>query len=310
VTVETVTGPVAAADLGVTLAHEHLITSPGAAFRGGDDDLVLDDEAAIAVDLEAFAAAGGRTVVELSVKEFGRDPLALARLSRATGVQIVAATGHVVEAQWEGVLDVGSKSEAFLTEAMVRNVTEGIPGADGIRAGILKAGTSRDGATPAEERVLRACAATQRETGVAITTHCTAGTAGLEQVRILEAAGADLARVCIGHQDLRLVYEDHLALVRSGVVIGYDQIGKEKYAPDAERAAFIARLVADGFGDRIVLSHDFARRSDHLGYGGGPGLPHVPTSFAALLREHGLDDAAIERLLVANPATLLAGGSR
>lgn len=307
-TVQTVTGEVEADALGITLAHEHLITAPGEAFRGGDDDLVLDDEQAIAVDLEALAAAGGRTVVELSVKEFGRDPLALARLSRATGIQIVAATGHVVEAQWEGVLDVGSKSEAFLADAMIRNLTEGIPGADGIRAGILKAGTSLDGATPAEERVLRAAATAQRETGVAITTHCTSGTAGMEQVRILEAAGADLGRVCIGHQDLRLVHEDHLALLRHGVFIGYDQIGKVKYAPDEDRAALIARLVADGFGDRIVLSHDFARRSDHLGYGGGPGLPHVLTSFVPLLEDHGLAADDIDRLLVRNPARLLAGG--
>lgn len=306
-TVQTVTGPVAAADLGRTLAHEHLLTSPGRAFRAGDDDLVLDDPAAAARDLEAFARAGGGTVVEVSCAEFGRDAAGLARLSQATGVRIVAATGHVVEAQWAGVLDVGAMGEAELTAEMVRDLTEGFPGADGVRAGVLKVGTSRDGATPAEARVLRAAAAAQRETGVAITTHTTGGTAPLEQVRILERAGADLARVCIGHQDLRLVEEDHLAVLREGCFIGFDQIGKLKYAPDEERARRICRLADAGFGDRIVLSHDFARRSNHLAYGGGPGLPHVLTAFAALLRGAGLDHAAVERLLVEAPRALLAG---
>jgi phosphotriesterase-related protein len=305
-TVRTVLGVVDAGELGITCAHEHLVTAPGDAFRGGDADLVLDDERAISVDLEAFALAGGSTIVELSVAEFGRDPLALARLSAATGVRIIAATGHVVEAQWAGVLDVGALSERELVREMVRDITEGFQGADGVGAGVIKVGTSRDGATPAEERVLRAAAAAQRETGAGITTHTTAGTAGLEQIRVLEAAGADLDRVCIGHQDHRLVWDDHLAIVRAGCLIGYDQVGKEKYARDHDRAAFIARLVAAGFGERIVLSHDFARRSDHLGYGGAPGLPHILESFVPLLRAQGLSEADVERLLVANPAALLA----
>lgn len=305
--VRTVLGDVAAGDLGATHCHEHLITRPSETFTRGEPDLVLDDRAAARRELEAFARAGGRTVVEVSCAEFGRDPAGLAELSRATGVHVVAATGHVVEAQWAGVVDVGARTVTELTAEMVSDLTEGFAGCPGVRAGVLKAGSSRDGASPAELRVLLAAAAAQRETGAAIVTHTTAGTAPLEQVAVLERAGADLTRVLIGHQDLRLVWEDHLAIVRSGCRIGYDGVGKERHAPDAQRADFVVRLVEAGHGDAICLSSDFARRSDHVAYGGGPGLTHVLEDFLPRLLTAGVDEPQARRLVEDNPARLLAG---
>src|SRR4051794_18745684 len=101
--VRTVTGDITADALGATYCHEHLLTHPGRAFSR-DDDLVLDDPDAAERDLRAFAAAGGGTIVEVSCEEFGRDPAGLARLSRRTGVHVIAATGHVTEAQWKDVV--------------------------------------------------------------------------------------------------------------------------------------------------------------------------------------------------------------
>lgn len=306
--VTTVLGPVEATELGRVQCHEHILTRPGEAFTGGDPDLVLDDREAAAREVAAFAAAGGSTLVDVTCAEFGRDPAGLAEVSRRTGVHVVAATGHVVEAQWAGVLDVGALSEAELVTEMVRDLQEGFSGAPGVRAGVIKAGSSRDGATATERRVLRAAAAAQRETGAAIITHTTSGTAPMEQVGILETAGADLGRVLIGHQDLRLVWADHLAVVASGCRIAYDSIGKERYAPDAGRADFVARLVDAGYGDAICLASDFARRSDHVAYGGGPGLAHVLGTFIGRLRGAGLTQPDVDRLLIDNPAALLAGG--
>jgi predicted metal-dependent phosphotriesterase family hydrolase len=73
----------------------------------------------------------------------------------------------------------------------VRDLTEGMDGTAGW-AGVIKVGSSLDRVTSAEHRVIRAAAVAQRETGAPITTPTTAGTAAMEQVRALEAAGEAL----------------------------------------------------------------------------------------------------------------------
>jgi phosphotriesterase-related protein len=304
--VHTVLGEVAAGELGATYAHEHLVTLPAEHLRGGDDDTILDDHERTAAELRLFSQAGGGAIVELSCTEYGRDAGALAALSRDTGVHVVAATGHIMEGYWKGVIDFAALSDAELVGELVRDLTEGCPEAPDVRAGIIKVGTSLDRVTPDEERMLRAAAEAQRETGAPITTHTSSGTIPLEQLRIFEDAGADLSKVTIGHQDRRLVWEDHVAVVESGATIGYDCISKEKYAPDSKRVEFVARLVDAGYGDRIVFSGDIARRSYLTSYGGGPGFTYILWRFVPWLWEAGVSRAATDAILVENPARLLS----
>jgi phosphotriesterase-related protein len=302
---QAVGGRVAARELGPTYCHEHLLTSPAPRLAGPDRDLVLDDEARAAAGLRDFRAAGGRTLVELTAPEFGRDPRGLRRLADATRVTVIATTGHVCTEYWRGVLDVDSWSEARLTDDMLGDLLSGMDGTD-VRAGLIKAGSSLDEVTPAEERVLRAAARAQCATGAPITTHTTAGTAALDQVRILERAGADLDHVCIGHLDRRLDWPTHQELARRGVFLGYDCISKEQYQPDALRASFVARLVEAGHGHQVVLAGDLARRRYLPAWGGGPGYGYILGPFVDMLRRAGLGEAARRALLVDNPARLLA----
>src|SRR4051812_25318528 len=97
--VHTVLGPVSPAALGFTLCHEHLLTAPAERLRDGGD-LLLDDPARAVRELAIFAQAGGGAVVELTAAEFGRDVAALRRISRASGVHVVATTGHVTTEYW------------------------------------------------------------------------------------------------------------------------------------------------------------------------------------------------------------------
>jgi phosphotriesterase-related protein len=307
-TVHTVLGEIAPEELGVTYAHEHLLTHPAPHLleRMGGDDLVLDSLEDSAAEMRLFAQAGGSAIVEVSCTEYGRDGDGLAELSRRTGVHVVAATGHIMEGYWRGVLDLSDVTEAQLAAMMLRELTEGMDDAPDVRAGVMKVGTSKDAVHPDELKVLRAAAAVQRETGAPITTHTTAGELGLEQVRILEAAGADLAHVVIGHQDRRLDWEDHLAIVRAGANLGYDCISKEYYEPDRRRVEFVQRLVEEGYGDRIVLSGDIARRSYLTSYGGGPGFTYILWRFVPWLWQVGVPREATDRLLVENPARIFA----
>jgi 5-phospho-D-xylono-1,4-lactonase len=302
--VRTVVGDVAPEELGPTYGHEHLLTRPAGDQVRDDPDLVLDDEQRATAELRTFVRAGGRALVEASTVELGRQPAGLRRLARGTGVHVVASTGHVCEQYWRGALDLEATPERALVFGFVRDLTVGMDGTDA-RAGVIKVGSSLDRVTEPEARVIRAAVAAQRETGAPITTHTTAGTAAMEQVRALEGAGADLSHVCVGHLDRRLVWEDHLALARTGVFLGYDCVGKEQYQPDGERVRFILRLVEAGHGRQVLLAGDMARRRYLGAWGGGPGYGFILAEFLPRLRVAGLDEADAQALVVANPAGFL-----
>jgi predicted metal-dependent phosphotriesterase family hydrolase len=304
--VHTVLGEVEAEDLGTTYVHEHLLTLPGKHLTGDSDDLILQDGDAAAAELRLFKLAGGQAMVDLTCPEYGRDGARLAELSRRTGIQVVAATGHIMEGYWGGVLDLGAIGDEDLRAEMLRDLGEGFPEAPDVRAGIIKVGTSLDRVTADEERMLHAASEVQARTGAPISTHTSRGTMPLEQLRIFREAGADLGHCLIGHQDLRLVWEDHLAVVEAGCFIGYDCISKEQYEPDRVRIEFIMRLIEEGYGDRICLSGDLAKRSYLTSYGGGPGFTYILWRFLPWLRQAGVAAADIHRLVVDNPARFLA----
>jgi predicted metal-dependent phosphotriesterase family hydrolase len=299
--VRTVLGDVEPGSLGPTYCHEHLITAPAPRFG---DDLRLDDEDRAADELERFRAAGGRAIVDASTPEFGRDDVGLRRLAERVRIHVVACTGHVSEEYWRGVLDLEGQSEDELVAEYVSELVDGIDEGPA-RAGVVKAGTSSGGPTATEEKLLRAAARAQRETGAPITTHTTAGTGAIEQTDVLAAAGADLAHICIGHLDRLLDWDLHLELARRGVFLGYDCISKEQYAPDEERVRFIVRLTEEGHGDQICLSGDLARRSYLEAWGGSPGYRYILEGFVGRLRSAGLEEETVQALLVENPARFL-----
>ncbi|MGH8958161.1 MAG: phosphotriesterase family protein [Acidimicrobiia bacterium] len=299
--VRTVLGDVDPSSLGVTYGHEHVSFNP---LLDRGSDFIRIEHSRSFEELSRFRLAGGSALVDATVAELGRDPTGLRDLSKASGIHVVAACGHSSQEWWDGALDLQLRSDLELVEEFVSDLTDGI-GDTGVRAGIIKIGTSMDEVTNTEGRIIKAAAAAQRATGAPITTHTTAGTMGLEQIRRLYLAGADLSKVCIGHLDRRLVIEEHLEIAGTGVYLGYDQVSKEKYASDANRAQFLSRLVDAGFGDRVILGSDLARRSDLAAWGGSPGLTHLATSFVDLLGQHGLDPE-VERFLIENPRRFLA----
>jgi 5-phospho-D-xylono-1,4-lactonase len=301
--IRTVCGDISPEALGVTLMHEHVLTAPPPVVA--DPDFTMDSEAVAIRELGHFRSAGGVALVEMTTRDYGRDALGLRRVSAASGVQIICAAGWQKERFSREA--IGDRSINDLADEIIREVCAGIDGGP-VRAGVIKASSSLDTITPGEEKALRAAARAQRETGALISTHTEAGTMAREQVALLRSEGVDPSRILIGHLDRRMDYEYHLELVRSGVTIGYDQIGKEKYAPDALRAEFVLRLAEAGYAAQIALSGDMARRSSWPSYGGwgGPGLTHITWRFAPWLRERGMDDETLAQILVQSPARLLA----
>jgi predicted metal-dependent phosphotriesterase family hydrolase len=266
--IRTVRGDIPPEMLGITYAHEHLIGQPPA--HASEPDFVLDSEPAAVSELGYFRAAGGSALVEMSPRDYGRSPEALRRLSDHTGIHNICATGWHKE-KFSGAL-VAGRGVQDLADEMIADIEAGI-GGGAIQAGVIKAASSLNTISASEEKVFRAAAIAHRATGAPISTHTEAGTMALEQVALL---------------------------------IIYDQVGKEKYAPDRQRIDFLSRLVAEGYGGRIMLSGDMARRSSWPSYGtgGGPGLTYILWRFAPWLRESGLAEPAIQDMLVNTPARL------
>lgn len=307
-TVQTVLGPLDAAHLGVTTSHDHLIFRPAPAIAEQDPTLRLDSFDAAQTELSFFHAAGGSALVEMSTVEIGRSPGELRALSRQTGVHIIAATGYNKAKFCAEV--VAPKSVDMLAQEMIADLTTGMDGTP-IRAGVIKASSSRDHMTPEEEKVFAAAIQAHHATGAPISTHTEAGTFALEQIRTFFDGGVAPPHICIGHLDRKLDWAYHAEIASTGVFMLFDQISKEKYFPDRERIAFIQRLIDAGHSDQILLGTDLARVTNwpSYGFGEGPGLTYLLWRFLPWLLQSGVTLEAVERLIIGNPARAFAWAS-
>ena len=201
-TVQTVTGPVDAADLGRTLVHEHIRISYWGEEYDRNYAWKRADAAAIAVDKMAeLLDAGFRTFVDPCPIELGRDPELYAEVAQRSGMNIVCTTGFYTEhLGWGLPVYWRARDPEEVAEHYVGELTDGIAGTGGIRPGAIKAATGRE-VTDAERRMLGGAALAQHETGVAIITHTENSRHGDVQQDIFESGGAELGRVLIGHQD-------------------------------------------------------------------------------------------------------------
>lgn len=266
--------------------------------------LILSDPEVARYELGFFKECGGSTIVDQTVHGLGPDPEALREVARDVGINIIAGTGFY----WEKFHPpwLRDMTDRDIVAMLVKDLTEGFYGTD-VRAGILgEIGTHHRRISAAEERVIKACAVAQRETGVPISTHALFTRIGMEQVRLFEEAGANLDKLVIGHVDTTPDVDYHLELLRRGVWIAYDAIGQLDKQTDERRADAIVRLIGAGYRDRILLSTDVGKRGAMRSYG-GTGYDHVITRFLPLLWERGISKNDTTALTVGNPRRLFSG---
>jgi len=301
----TVLGPLPAARLAATDAHEHLFLRTPAQ----PDDDMQDLERALA-EVREGAETGIRAMVELTPIGLGRRPDLLRAVSQATGVHVVAATGYHRDAHYPADHWVHAASVEMLTERIVTDLTHGMHPADWddpalpldtARAGVIKAGASYEKVTDSERRRFLAAAEASRLTGARVVVHTEAGTYGPEIVRLLLDAGVTPERLTLAHMDRNPDSALHGEICSAGVSLVYDTPGRLKYGPDGERVELIAAMVERGHLDHLMLGLDLGRRAYVRAYGGSPGLRHLLANFVPRLRER-IGDEAVDRILVGNPA--------
>jgi phosphotriesterase-related protein len=299
--VQTVSGKIKPEEMGVTYGHEHLLFCPPSLVNSEDPDMQLLQVDKAIQEVNYFKLAGGQCIVEMSTVEMGRSPEGMEAISKVTGIHIIAATGFNKGRFCDPY--VADKSLDQIVAEMVHDLMQGMD-ATGIKAGLIKASSSKDHMTPGEEKIFQAAAKAHLETGAPVSTHTEAGTFALEQIQRLTGAGVKPEHIIIGHLDRKLEWDYLRTVAETGVFMGFDQLSKEKYFPDSERISMIKQLIEAGHRRQIMLSGDLARMSywPSYGFGKGPGLTYILWRFVPWMLETGISKEAVDDILVKNPS--------
>lgn len=317
-TVNTAKGLIDPGELGQTLMHEHiLLMTPG--IR--ENWPWLWDASSCAEKAEKkfreLEARGIGSVVDVTPPDLGRDISFISNLQAKTNINIIVCTGiyKADSPYW-----IGHSSDE-LSEAFVHDLNNGIQGTD-IRAGIIKVASQGDNVasnvTPFNEVCLRAAARAHRATGVAITTHAIPKELGREQQEIFRDEGVDLSRVIIGHQGSDGDIDYFKELMDQGSTIGIDNFGIDyikgfPYQDSSARIQVVVDLCADGYSDRIVVSHDanvYCDMSVMVRMIPGDRNPnwhynYISDAVLPALLERGVTQKQIDQMLVENPRRIL-----
>jgi phosphotriesterase-related protein len=338
-TVQTVLGPKDTGQLGVTLMHEHLLLDARRSWQEPKeanqitiahspvtpdilhvlrqhpfinlDNCALFNEDDAVNEAKRFHLFGGNTIVDATCRGIGRDPRALQRIARRTELNIIMGTGFYLERTHP--IFVQDATVQQLTDVMVSDLIEG-DDETGIRAGYIGEIGISHMMTLQEEKVLRAAARAQSETGVALSIHLPGWERlGHQVLDLVEGEGGDLTKTILDHMNPS--HEDvgyQTSLADRGAYLEYDMIGLDYYFPDQdaqspsdeENAKAIRRLIDKGYMERLLLSQDVFLKMMLTCYGGN-GYAYINQHFIPRLRRHGVSEAAVHTIMVVNPARAL-----
>lgn len=331
--IRTVLGDVPAADLGVTLVHEHVRMdctpllaahgyqpdpaagpfdaaiaaecrwNPGAHpdnYRFTEDEPILDD-------LLDFASLGGGAIVDATPLDLGRDPGTLLEQSRRSGLHIVMGTGYYLEATHRPHLPEGMEEQATF-DVIVADTQEAI------RPGMIgEIGTS-DPPTASELSVVRGAARAALATGLPLSIHLHPWGDNAETVMaVVTETGLPAERVLLNHMTTAVGRAGQVErALETGAHISFDLCGFDHSllgpgrwpASDDEVMALTVELLNGPFADRVMISQDIGVRTRLRRYGGW-GYGHMMRHLIPLLHSHGATPEDVERLLVRTPARYL-----
>jgi len=358
--VVTVTGEIKPEELGFTDMHEHILMKgrifreqfkeehPGFKETVGEDEKNtlenigiirrnnmftwdtqdLDDPAVMEKEVADFRAAGGRSLVEMSVPGIRGDIRAVKTIAQNTGVNVIGTTGIYIYESWPEWCHEAEIKDFM--NFMKQEIEEGIEGT-GIRPGMIKVGIS-SGFRPREELLLRAAARTANETGLSLTVHpCfTMGGGPLEIAKILKEENVDMERTVIAHMGAFLGEGSLKTLITNqkswGISLDYlhrvldtgvnicieicntsdrEATGSTSI-PGWMRLAAVYQLIQEEYAAQLVLATDTCAK--HMArYYGGEGYGRLTRFAIPTLRDIvGVSPYAINQIMVKNPARILA----
>ena len=248
----------------------------------------------MAEELRSAQRDGVACIVDAGLEGAGVDLDFIRAAAMKSGLPVVKGAGFYAEPFYPQ--EVATMSEEQLVRALVRQ-------ADDYPAGVFGEIGSWDEITAVERKVFRAVGKAHVATNLPIFTHTgIPGKAAIEQLDILEDAGVDPKRVCIGHlgnlNDPNVYV--HKTICRRGGFVGFDRQGG---GGDANVVPLVIALLDAGFADHVLISGDASR-----------GYARPVTAFLPKLKAAGADDATLQanhgRQLAALPRVRAEAGAQ
>ena len=340
-TLMTVDGAIPAANMGITLMHEHILNDCSCWWHAPVEpereylvnrkisldilselkqdpfvckhNLSLNDQALAISELNAFECAGGRTVIDPTCLGIGRNPGALLKISRETGLNIVMGSGYYLQSSHPPELAQLSVDE--VADQIVEEATVGIQvciddASVFVKTGLIgEIGVSSE-FTNDERKSLQGAARAQVLTGLPLMVHLPGWyRLGHEVLDLVEREGVDPGRVVLCHMNPSHDDADYqLSLAKRGAFIEYDMIGMDYFYADQQvqcpsdddAARGIVRLAEQGYLNNLLLSQDVFLKMMLTHYGGN-GYAFVLRHFLPRLKRHGMNDHALSVLMEHNP---------
>ncbi|MEM6843067.1 MAG: twin-arginine translocation signal domain-containing protein [Bacteroidota bacterium] len=298
--VQTVQQEITPAQMGVTLAHEHVLVDFIGAHRVNPDRYDADKAfERIFPYLQEIQDLGCQTFVECTPNYLGRNARLLQRLSEATGLQILTNTG--LYGARNGIYlptYVARETPEQLAQRWIKEFKEGIDGTS-IRPGFIKIGVDNGPLEDYGRKLVEAAALTHRETGLTIAVHTGDASAAMEELEIIQAANVHPSAYIWVHAQSR-GHENHVKAAKQGAWVEIDGISESNYADYAQQ---VRDLKEAGYLKQVLVSGDAGWYYVGEPNGGNyRGYAVLFDKFVPKLKRLGFSQADIDQLLVKNPA--------
>jgi phosphotriesterase-related protein len=302
--VQTVTGPVPAAQLGLTLMHEHVLVD----FIGADQvsPQRYDANHAFTTVLPHLLQArtnGCRTLVECTPAFLGRDVALLKRLSEASDLHILTNTGLYGAAKDKHLPRYAfSESAGQFAARWTREFEHGIDGSS-IKPAFMKIGVDEAPLSEVDRKLVRAAAITSRTTGLPIASHTGTGLAAIAELEVLDEAHLPASSFIWVHAQSERDPAFHTRVAKAGAWVEFDGISEASIARHVE---LVVLMKTRGLLGRVLVSHDagWYRVGEPDGGQFRP-FDTLFTKFIPALTAAGVTSSEVNQLLVENPRQAL-----
>ncbi len=298
----TVSGPVPATEMGVSLIHEHVMVD----FIGADSIADTRWNKAEVVRrvlpfLKQIKELGCQTFVECTPEFIGRDPVILKMLADSTGLNILTNTGLYGASNNKYLPDYAySESADQLSARWINEWTNGI-GSTGIRPGFIKIGVAGDSLSDLHKKLVTAAARTHLKTGLVIASHTGPAVPAFEEIDILQTEGVSPDAFIWVHAQAEKDITFHIKAARMGAWIGLDGVADDKIN---DYVIMIKNLKDNNLLNKVLLSHDAGWYSPGEPDGGDfRGYSAIFEKLVPALKDSGFTEKDIEQLLVINPSS-------
>ena len=310
--IQTVLGFVDSNEIVHVQPHEHLMLEKGHA-ASTNSDLCIDNVDVTVSEVKKLPARS--LVVDAQPIGAGRMAMDLIRVSKRTGVHIVASTGfHKSMFYWRDHW-IHNESAEILTALFVSEIQKGMYVGNGIerptkkvdaKAGLIKTAVDKKGLTPYYQMKFEAAAEASLLTNVPIMVHIEKESDPFEIIQFLTDKQVAAKKIILCHLDrTHHDYGLHKEVAATGVYLEYDTIGRFKYHSDDQEIELIHHMLNSGFQESLLISLD-TTRARLQAYGGEIGIDYLTKTFIPKLKVSGISDKTISTLVLDNPLAALS----